>query len=68
MGGYMFDKIINLYEKYKGIILYGIFGILTTVINFVLYFLFVNLICPHSVNQFHLNLQRYCSWSEHGTD
>ncbi|WP_187361996.1 GtrA family protein [Anaerofustis stercorihominis] len=39
----MFDKIINLYEKYKGIILYGIFGILTTVINFVLYFLFVNL-------------------------
>ncbi len=30
--------IVRMYQKYKELILYGIFGALTTVVNFVLYF------------------------------
>ena len=32
------DKIKSLYNKYKEIILYLVFGVLTTVINYVVYF------------------------------
>ncbi len=33
----MIQKIIELIKKYKGIILYGIFGVLTTIINIAAY-------------------------------
>lgn len=34
----IFNKIINLYKKYKEIINYGIFGVLTTLVNIISYF------------------------------
>ena len=46
-------KIFNIYEKYKEIILYIIFGGLTTFVNFVIYFLFTNLF---SINYLFSNL------------
>lgn len=36
----MINKIINLLVKYKELILYGIFGVLTTVVNFAVFWLF----------------------------
>ena len=36
----MKDKIIELYKKYKEIIVYLIFGVLATIVNFVSYFIF----------------------------
>lgn len=33
----MIQKIMELIKKYKGIILYGIFGVLTTIINIAVY-------------------------------
>lgn len=33
----MIEKIKKLYEKYKEIILYGIFGVITTIANFVVF-------------------------------
>lgn len=33
----MIEKVKKLYEKYKEIILYGIFGVITTVANFVVF-------------------------------
>ncbi|MCO8193090.1 GtrA family protein [Anaerofustis sp. NSJ-163] len=40
----MIEKINGLYEKYKEIILYIIFGGLTTLVNFVIYFVFTNVL------------------------
>lgn len=37
-------KIRNLYKKYKEIINYIVFGVMTTVVNFAVYFLCVNVI------------------------
>ncbi len=37
------DKIKNLFIKYKEIINYGIFGVLTTLVNYVSYILFTRL-------------------------
>lgn len=39
----MFKKIWNLYQKNKEIIHYLIFGVLTTIVNFVVYFICANL-------------------------
>lgn len=39
----MFNKVVNLYKKYKEIINYLIFGVLTTIVNFIAYFIFANL-------------------------
>lgn len=39
----MKDKIKELYNKYKEIINYLIFGVLTTIVNFVVYFIFAKL-------------------------
>lgn len=35
----IFNKIFNLYKKYKEIINYGIFGVLTTLVNIISYFI-----------------------------
>jgi len=40
----MKEKIIELYEKYKEIIVYLIFGVLSTLVNFVSYFIFARII------------------------
>ncbi len=40
----MINRLINIYERYKEIILYIIFGVLTTIVNFLIYFLFTNLL------------------------
>lgn len=40
----MFKKIIDLYKKYEEIIMYLVFGALTTIVNFVVYFIFVHLL------------------------
>lgn len=38
----MIDKIKALYVKYKSIVMYGIFGVLTTILNYFVYWL-----CAH---------------------
>lgn len=40
----MKEKIIELYKKYKEIIVYLVFGVLSTVVNFVSYFIFARII------------------------
>lgn len=40
----MIEQIKNLYIKYKEIINYLIFGVLTTIVNFVVYFIFARVI------------------------
>ncbi len=40
----MKEKIIELYKKYKEIIVYLVFGVLSTIVNFVSYFIFARLI------------------------
>ena len=40
----MVDKIKKLLIKYKEIIMYGIFGVLTTVVSYVVFILFTELI------------------------
>lgn len=39
------NKLINVYNKYKEIINYGIFGVLTTVVNYVSYIIFTRVFC-----------------------
>ena len=39
----MKEKIIKLFEKYKELILYGIFGVTTVIINLILYKIFLDL-------------------------
>ncbi len=36
-------KLMSLYNKYKEMILYLVFGVLTTVINYIVYFIFINI-------------------------
>ena len=40
----MKEKIIELYKKYKEIIVYLVFGVLSTIVNFVSYFIFARVI------------------------
>lgn len=40
----MFDNIIKLYNKYKEQVLYIIFGVLTTLINFIVYIFFTRIV------------------------
>ncbi len=37
------SKIMSLYNKYKELVLYLIFGVLTTVLNYIVYFIFISL-------------------------
>ena len=39
----MKNKLIKLFNKYKELILYGIFGVITVIINLILYKLFLDL-------------------------
>ncbi len=43
----MVKLIKNLIDKYKEIILYLIFGVLTTAVNYIIYFVFSNILCVH---------------------
>lgn len=40
----MFKKIVDLYKKYEEVIMYLIFGVLTTVVNFVVYFIAIRIL------------------------
>lgn len=40
----MKDKVIELYKKYKEIIVYLVFGVLATIVNFVSYFIFAKVL------------------------
>ena len=40
----MKEKIIELYKKYKEVIVYLVFGVLSTIVNFVSYFIFARII------------------------
>lgn len=40
----MLKKIIDLYKKYEEVIMYLIFGVLTTVVNFVVYFIAIHIL------------------------
>ena len=40
----MFKKIVDLYKKYEEVIMYLVFGVLTTVVNFVVYFIAIHIL------------------------
>ena len=40
----MLKKIVDLYKKYEEVIMYLVFGVLTTVVNFVVYFIAIHIL------------------------
>lgn len=57
----MLKKIINIYKKYKEIINYLIFGILTTIINLLVYYI-LTLTILNPQNAFFLQIANIISW------
>lgn len=57
----MIKKIIDLMKKYEEIISYLIFGVLTTVVSFITYFLFTRLIFTGGT-QLNIQISNVLSW------
>ena len=57
----MFKRLINLFNKYREIIMYLIFGVLTTVVSLVVYYLLVYTIL-NPLNPVQLQIANIISW------